>query len=43
MRPKYGVKDLFKMIIVLLIDVLPHAGYQNVSPGLGEHLGKLFL
>ena len=24
------------MIIVDLIGVLPHAGYQNVSPGLGE-------
>ena len=30
------------MIIVVLIGVLPHAGYQNVSPGLGEHFGKKF-
>jgi len=27
---------MFWMIIVNLIGVLPHAGYQNVSPGLGE-------
>ena len=27
-------------MIVVLIGVWSHAGYQNVSPGLGEHVGK---
>ena len=30
-------------MIVVLIGVWSHAGYQNVSPGLGEHVGKFFL
>ena len=28
---------------MVLIGVWSHAGYQNVSPGLGEHVGKNFL
>ena len=31
-----SLRCMFWMIIVNLIGVLPHAGYQNVSPGLGE-------
>jgi hypothetical protein len=31
-----NLRCMFWMIIVNLIGVLPHAGYQNVSPGLGE-------
>ena len=31
-----SLRWMFWMIIVDLISVLPHAGYQNVSPGLGE-------
>ena len=31
-----SLRWMFWMIIVKLIGVLPHAGYQNVSPGLGE-------
>ena len=31
-----SLRWMFWMIIVNLIGVLPHAGYQNVSPGLGE-------
>ena len=27
---------------MVLIGVLPHARHQNVSPGLGEHVGKFF-
>ena len=30
------------MMMVVPIGVLPHAGYQNVSPGLGEYVGKFF-
>ena len=29
---------MFWMIIVDLIGVLPHAGYQNVFPGLGDRI-----
>ena len=28
---------------MVLIGVWSHAGYQNVSPGLGKHVGKFFL
>ena len=30
-------------MIVVLLGVWSHAGYQIVSPGLGEHAGKFFL